>query len=201
MRIPFAVMVCAMSAISAGGCARTDIGDRQSTAQSHLAQQGEFLAGAMGHLDRARARLGAETDPAKAGDEISAGYAQVQRADSLRREMGRDVSDLGGAAVSLQREIDSHRDDLLGPRGKRVRNRVLLVMVLAAIGWGLLELGPVFGGPVGGAVIVAGHVLTAFVVPLVGLEWKLIVAAWEWIVAALDRLATPKAGNSVAKVA
>jgi hypothetical protein len=190
------VMVCALLA---GGCAGMGASDRRAAAIARVTAQTAQLDAAATHLNVASQRLSKEADPQHAADELAAGAAQVQLARTATKAISLDISELGGQAVSLQAQIDAHQNDLLGPRGKRIRNRVIIVAVVAAIGWSLLQLGPVFGGPIGGAVLVAGHVLTAFVVPVFGLLTKFLGVAWGWIAAggkwaigALDRLGTTK---------
>ena len=199
MRIGWVVMVCALVG---GGCAGAAVNDRRAAAIARVTAQTAQLDAAATHLNVASQRLSKETDPQHAAEELAAGAAQVQLARTATKAISRDISDLGGQAVLLQRKSDAHQNDLLGPRGKRIRNRVIILAVIAAIGCSLLQLGPVFGGPIGGAVLVAGHVLTAFMVPVFGLLVKFLGVAWGWIAAggqwaigALDRLGTAKKTN------
>jgi hypothetical protein len=201
MRVTSLAVVCALLCCIAGGCAAS-IEDREARSREHLDQEDQYLSGAMEHLQAARQRLGGQADPEKAGDELAAGASQVAQARGMQSLIRGDVSQLGGTAAALRKEIDSHRDDLLGPRGKRIRNRIVVLAVVAMIGWGLLRLGPVFGGPVGGGVIVLWHLLTAFAVPLVRLLgivlseiWKGAVLAGQWVAGRLEKLANAKAGG------
>jgi hypothetical protein len=150
--------------------------------QAHLAQQANELASALADLDQARQRIRSQADPHQAGDAIDAGYEQIRQAAAANGTIAQDLRQLNERALSFQHQIDVHRNDLLGPRGRRIRDGLIIIAVLVAVGAALLQLGPLFGGPIGGVVIIAGHLLTAFIVPLLsGLRW-LLEQAWERVV-------------------
>jgi hypothetical protein len=169
-------------------------------AQAHLAQQADELANAMADLVQARQRLSSDADPHQVGPEIESAYDDVQRAAAANRIIVRDFQKLDQNAQLLQHQIEAHRNDLLGPRGRRIRNGMIIVAVLVGIGAALLRLGPIFGGPIGGVAIVAGHLLTAFIVPVMKGLWWLVQSAWsaavlgvKSLVAALEKLGGDKA--------
>ena len=181
--------------ISCGGCGVAPLAARVTVSQAHLAQQASELAGALADLDQARQRIQSQADPHQAAQAINAAHDQVRQASADNRTIAQDLNQLNETASSLQHQIDAHRNDLLGPRARRIRNGLIIVAVLVGVGPALLQLGPLFGGPVGGVVIVAGHLLTAFIVPLLrGLRW-LLEQAWAaavpavlWIITQLEKL-------------
>jgi hypothetical protein len=190
------------------GCSAQSLSAQATAARAHLAQQADELSNAMAELVQARQRLSSNGDPDRVGPEIEAGYDHVRRAAEANRIIARDFQQLNENAQLLQHQIEAHRNDLLGPRGRRIRNGVIIVAVLVAIGAALLQLGPIFGGPIGGVAIVAGHLLTAFIVPILkGLWW---LAQWTWseaalgvksAVAALEKLGGDKAKAVTPQVA
>lgn len=196
--VGFCVFLC--------GCA-APLSAQATAAQAHLAGQADDLAGALADLDQARQRVSSQADPRQAAAAIESASGRVRAAAQQNRAIAQDFRQLDATAQSLQHQIDAHRNDLLGPRGKRIRNAVVVIAVLIGIGAALLQLGPVFGGPVGGAIVIVGHLLTAFIVPLFqGLCW-LVEQAWSaavlgarWIVAELEKLGNAKT-NSVSNQA
>jgi preprotein translocase subunit SecF len=180
------------------GCA-APLSALATAAQAHLAQQADDLAGAMTDLDQARQRLASQADAHQAAAKVESSYGLVRQAAEQNQAIAQDFRQLNATAQALQHQIDAHRNDLLGPRGKRIRNTVIILAVLIAIGAALLQLGPIFGGPVGGAIVVAGHLLTAFIVPLMQGLWWLVEQAWsaatlgaDWVVAELEKLGNAK---------
>jgi hypothetical protein len=193
---------CALIFCLLTGCAGRSISAQRSASQTHLDQQDAQLAGASKHLQEARRRLGAEPDPRNAAQEVTAGYEQVQQVSATSQQIRNDVGALSDTASLLQRDIEDHRDDLLGPRGRRIRNRVILAAILAAIGYGLLQIGPLFGGPVGGIAIVFGHLLTAFAIPALRAAMTTFRMAWNsalgiggWIVSLLGKIGNQRAAS------
>jgi len=187
--------------ICCSGCGVAPLAAQATLSQAHLAQQASELASALADLDQARQRLRSQADPHQAGEAIEAGYDQVRQASAANRIIAADLRQINERALSFQHQIDAHRNDLLGPRGRRIRNGVIIIAVLVAVGAALLQLGPLLGGPVGAVVIIAGHLLTAFIVPLLaGLRWLLeqawarVVPAVQWIVARFQKLGS--AGNA-----
>lgn len=190
------VLVCALVACSAA----PRLSEQTQASQTHLQEQGILLGNALQHLQEANRRLSAQADPNRAGDELMAGRNGVEQANTLNLQIRQDVTELGTSAASLQKQIDDHRNDWLGPRARRVRNRIILLVILVLIGVALLKLGPMFGGPFGGGAIVAGHLLTAFALPLIRGLWTLLGYAWtggaalgKWLAEKLANLAAAKA--------
>ena len=112
------VLLCALSACSGPG-----LSNSAALSESHVDEQGGHLSSAMGHLQEAHDRLALESDPHLAGQELEAGRASVGLAQGDNQKISQDIRDLAQSeavaqqkAESLQREIDSHRNDLLGPR-------------------------------------------------------------------------------------
>ncbi len=204
MLVLCAALVCGLS-----GCAAPSLSSRAALSQSHLDEQGGYLNSAISHLQAAHDRMQSQPDPHQAGEELDAGRSAVGLAQADAQKISQDVHDLAQSeasarqtAVSLQHEIDSHRNDLLGPRAKRIRNHLILCSVLIGIGWGLLKIGPLFGGPFGGGVLVLGHLLTGFLSPLVStirfllaMLWRGIVSLTRWGVARLEKLGNAKSAG------
>jgi hypothetical protein len=205
-QIILAGISCALWLANLTGCAPQNVAAQAAASQSDLDLQQTHLNSAAQHLAEAHSRLAQEPDPRNAGSEINAAGNAVLQARSESQKIGQDVVALSNATESLQHEIDGHRNDLLGPRARRIRNRVILAMVLATLGWGLLRIGPLFGGPLGGGAIVAGHLLTAFAIPILkaawfalGIFWTWMLGLWRYAMAGLSSLGGTGAGalNSV----
>jgi hypothetical protein len=182
------VVLATMPLCIAVGCSSPSAGDLAATSQSHLADQSAHLDAAAQHLSEAHNRLAGQADLHDVGQELDAGIDEVQQARAAGQLVQQDVEILGGSAEEWQQEIDSQRNDWLGPRVIRLRNRLILISILVGVGAALLRFGPLLGGPVGGAAIVAGHVLTVFALPLFRLAWVGIVRVWTWGVDLLEKL-------------
>ncbi|MGA2583170.1 MAG: hypothetical protein ABSG31_07830 [Tepidisphaeraceae bacterium] len=185
---------------SLGGCAAPSAAQQASLSQSHLDQQVNLMNDALTHVQAARQNLAAGADASHATANLDAGIQSLEQALALAPLLRQDITALSNTAVSLQKQIDAHRNDLFGPRAIRIRNRLILVAILVGLGAALLQLGPLLGGPFGGGLIVAGHLLTAFIVPLGGLAFKLlgklfasIESKFSSVITFLDHL-----GNQVA---
>jgi hypothetical protein len=178
-----ATLMCA-----AAGCSAQDAGGLAADSQSQLAAQSSHLDAAGRHLTEAHNRLAGEADPEHATEELEAGQQEVQQAAAAAQLIQQDVGQLGQSATDLQQQIDSHRNDWLGPRAIRLRNRLILIAVLLSVGAALLRFGPLFGGPFGGAAIVAGHLLTVFALPVARAAWRGIVWLATWLVGLLEKL-------------
>jgi hypothetical protein len=161
---------------------------RAKLSEAHLAQQANDLASALQDLGEAQQRLRSQPDPHNAGEKIDAGCIHVRQAWVQNQTIAQDLYQLNETAASLQHQIVEHRNDLLGPRGRRIRNEIIILAVLVGIGAALLRIGPLFGGPFGGAVIVVGHLLTACIVPLLSGLWWLLSQAWSAAVVAVKRI-------------
>jgi hypothetical protein len=179
----------------ATGCAGPSPAQIAAQSQSHLDAQDNQLTSASQHLAAAATRLAAEPDPRRAGDELAAGAAQVRQASQSNQAIRADVQTLGDQAVALQKQIDSHQNDLLGPRGKRIRNYLILAGVLIAVGAILLRVGPLLGGPVGGAILLTGHLLTAFAWPVLQAIVSYAGGIWSWVIAKLSALGGSSTAN------
>jgi hypothetical protein len=190
------LLVCVL-----GACSATEqVAEQTQASQTHLNEQGAVLGDTMQHLQEASRRLAGQADPNRAGDELTAGRLGVQQASILNQTIRQDVTELSKSAASLQQQIDDHRNDWLGPRARRLRNRIIVLLILVSIGAALLKLGPLFGGPFGGGAIVAGHLLTAFALPLIrgiwtvlGYVWTETIAAAKWLAEKLTNLAAANA--------
>jgi len=171
------LLACALTACATDGVARL-----AAVSQSHLDQQSSHLDAAAQHLLEASRRLAGQNDPHKAAEEVDAANEQVRQAIAANQQIRQDETALRSAAESLQKHIDEHRNDLLGPRAIRIRNRLILIAVLLLLGAALLRFGALLGGPLGGAAIVAGHFLTVFAWPILRGAWAVIVrlARWAW---------------------
>jgi hypothetical protein len=162
------------------GCAGPSAAQEASVSQSHLDREENLLTDALHHIDTARREIPTSAGLQSAPGEISAGYNSLSAAHDLLPTIRKDVTDLADTATSLQNQIDSHRNDLLGPRARRIRNRVIVISLLLGFGAALLQLGPLIGGPFGGGLIVAGHLLTVFLVPL----WQAALAVLKKTISA-----------------
>lgn len=187
MRISLAVKIGALFVCLLAGCANGGAA-LSSASRTHLDDQSAHLQAASDHLTEAHKRLAAEPDPHNAAAEVDAGNSEVQQAQQSNLLIRQDLGNLSNSAANLQKEIDSHKNDLLGPRAIRIRNRVILAIVLLSVGAALLQLGPLMGGPFGGAMIVIGHLLTIFISPLLKLAWAGLVWLWGWIETELEKL-------------
>ncbi|MDP9175424.1 MAG: hypothetical protein M3O30_16400 [Planctomycetota bacterium] len=193
-------ILCALLATSQlTACAARNFATRAAQSQSRLDDQSQQLGSAAAHLREAHRRLAQEPDPKSAATEVDASLQDVTQAAQSTQHIRQDITDLSSAAQSLQHQLDARHNDLLGPRAQRIRNRVILLATLAALGWGLLQLGPTLGGPLGGGAIVAGHLLTAFAFPLLHAAWSALrsilatiivvaTAIWTRAISALNQL-------------
>jgi hypothetical protein len=170
------------------GCAGENADRLVAVSQTHLDAQAAHLEAASRHLDQAHDLLAAEPDPRQAGAALDAGRNELQQAIAVGQSVRQDVEKLGQSDASLQKQINSQRNDWLGPKAKRVRNRLILILILIGIGAALLRFGPLLGGPYGGAAIVAGHVLTIFALPLFRMGWRWVVGAAEWLIGMLEKV-------------
>ncbi|MGD1275691.1 MAG: hypothetical protein ABR964_00535 [Tepidisphaeraceae bacterium] len=178
------LLACALTACATGGVARL-----AAVSQSHLDQQSSHLDAATRHLLEAHRRLATQNDPHNAVEEVDAGNEQVRQASAANQQIRQDEIALRNAATSLQKHIDEHRNDLLGPRAIRIRNWLILIAVVLSLGAALLQFGPLLGGPLGGAVIIAGHVLTVFAWPILRGAWALTVRLARWAWSGLEKIA------------
>jgi hypothetical protein len=170
------------------GCAAPPIENQTAAADLHLEDQRAVLSSAKSHLTQAALRLSAQPDPRHAGEELTATSAAIDRAIELGQMLQSDIAGLGGVAIRLKAQIASHQNDLLGPRGQRIRNRVIAIGVLVTLGIVLLQVGPLFGGPFGAGVIIAGHILTAFAQPALRGLWALLCLAGRAIASVIRNL-------------
>jgi hypothetical protein len=160
----------------------------QADSQASLDAQSAHLTAAAQHLDQAHDLLAQEPDPRQAGAALDAGRDEVRLAIAAGQTVRQDVEKLGQSDASLQRKINSERNDWLGPKAKRVRNRLIVLLVLVGLGVALLKFGPLLGGPYGGAAIVAGHLLTVFAWPLFKMGWSGMVRVAGWVVGILEKI-------------
>lgn len=178
------LLACALTACATGGVAQL-----AAVSQSHLEQQSSHLDAATQHLLEAHRRLATQNDPHNAAEEIDAGNEQVRQASAVNQQIRQDELALRKAAESLQKHVDEHRNDLLGPRAIRIRNWLIVIAVVLSLGAALLQFGPLLGGPLGGAVIVTGHVLTVFAWPILCGVWAVTVRVVRWALSGLEKIA------------
>jgi hypothetical protein len=204
MRIPPATFCLLLTALSA--CASPAPRELAGISRTHLDQLDQLLTSARGQLLSARRDLSSAAPPANppaAAHDLDGGARSLATAHDLVPLLRQDVQSLSDAAVNLQNQIDAHQNDLLGPRAKRIRNRLILLALLASIGAALLRVGPLFGGPLGGAAVLTGHLLTAFAVPLITTTFSILRRILSWTIgkllsiaklipSSLGRLAAPK---------
>jgi hypothetical protein len=180
-RVSWPLVLCAV--VSAAGCGAVPLNQKIGSSETHVDSQATALTDANQHLQEAQNRLSKQPDPRNAGAELKQGIANVQTASAINTQIRQDVQSLGSTAQNLQTQLIDHQNDWLGPRARRLRNHILIAISLLALGAGLLWLGPMFGGPIGGAAIVAGHLLTAFTVPIWNLTIRGFSTAWNWLAA------------------
>jgi len=178
------------------GC-RANVAQQRTAAQTQLQTQAQTLQQASAHLAEAQVRLSAEPDPRRAGDELRLGAASVKQAAGDNRQIQQQVIALGKTAENLQADIDKHKDDLLGPRAHRILWGAAIVLIVALLGTAFLQVGPMFGGVWGGGLIVAGHLLTACLVPAWHLLSGMIAALFRWIITLLSRIGNSQATANV----
>jgi hypothetical protein len=188
MRISWMTILGALFLCALAGCAATNATQLAGLSQSHLDDLSAHLDAAGQDLLVAQTRLAGEPDPHQAIQAVNGGIGEIQLAGAVASQVRQDVTELSSKATALQRQIDEHKNDLLGPRAIRIRNRVICIAVLISIGAALLQWGPLLGGPWGGAAIVIGHLLTAFLLPIVRFAWKVILWVFDFVVGALSDL-------------
>lgn len=183
--------------LALGGCS-ANIAQQRDQAQTRLKEQSQSLQQASVHLAEAQTRLAAEPDPRRAGDELRLGADNVKQAVGDNQQIQQQVQDLGKTAQNLQATIDKHKDDLLGPRGHRILWGLAIALTLILLGVAFLQLGPLLGGAWGGGLIVAGHLLTAFLLPVWHLLSGWAAASFRWMVSLLGRLGTSSTATATA---
>jgi hypothetical protein len=188
MRIAWTAILAALFVCALAGCAASSATQLAGLSESHLDDLSAHLDAAGQDLLAAQARLANQPDPHQAIQAVNGGYAEIQQAAAVDSQVQHDVSDLASKATALQKQIDEHKNDLLGPRAIRIRNRVICIAVLISIGAALLQWGPLLGGPWGGAAIVIGHLLTLFIMPIFRFAWRVILWVFDFVVGALNDL-------------
>jgi hypothetical protein len=173
---------------AASGCASPSASRLVANSQSGMQVVSAHLTAAQSDLAEAHNRLIGEPDPHQAGQELDAGRNELEQAITAGQLVRQDVLKLGESDINLQHQIDSHRNDWLGPRAKRLRDKLIVLAVLLTLGAALLRVGPLFGGPWGAAIVVAGNVLTAFVSPLIRFAWNVILRLANWLLAHLKKI-------------
>lgn len=196
MRNVWRLMIAATAVCALAGCSAQNAGNLAAAAQAQLAVLSGHLDGAGQHLAEAHNRLAGQADPNGVGQELEAGREEVQQAAAAEQMLQENVGQLGESAEELQQQFDSHRNDWLGPRAIRLRNRLILIAVLLSVGAALLRFGPLFGGPFGGAAIACGHLLTVFALPLGRMAWRGMVRAASWVVGLLEKVGDRAAAAS-----
>src|SRR5580658_9165617 len=93
------------------GCAGENADRLVAVSQTHL-------EAASRHLDQAHDLLAAEPDPRQAGAALDAGRNELQQAIAVGQSVRQDVEKLGQSDASLQKRINSQRNDWLGPKAK-----------------------------------------------------------------------------------